>query len=319
MIILISIYNSNIETGHLEEIDKIEKGCWINLENPTEQEILEVCEKVNIEQDFIRYALDYEEKPRIDQEDKDDTKLFIIDIPTVKKTENEFSYYTIPLGMIVVRDDIFITVSLENSQVIERFKRGNFRNFSTFKKSRFILQILYENASYYLMYLKRLNKEKEIAETVLKKSMKNQELFKLLNIQKSLVYFETSLKANELVMEKTLKGKVIKLYEEDEDILEDAIIENKQAMEMSQIYTDILKGTMDAYGSIISNNLNVVMKFLTSITIFLAVPTMISGFWGMNVSVPFAQNGVGFWIIIAFSVVLTGGVAIWLKKKDMLN
>lgn len=316
---MINIYNSNLETGILEETETIEKGCWINLENPTEQEIQEICEKVNIEQDFIRYSLDYEEKPRIDIEEKDNTKLFIIDVPTVKRKEDEFSYYTIPLGMIVVRDDIFITVSLENSQVIERFRRGNFRNFSTFKKSRFILQILYENASYYLMYLKRLNKEKEIAETVLKKSMKNQELFKLLNIQKSLVYFETSLKANELVMEKTLKGKAIKLYEEDEDILEDAIIENKQAMEMSQIYTDILKGTMDAYGSIISNNLSVVMKFLTSITIFLAIPTMISGFWGMNVAVPLAQKAWGFWTIVAFSVLLTSVIGIWLKKKDMLN
>lgn len=316
---MINIYNSNLENGSLEETEKIEKGCWVNLEDPTEEEILEVCGKVNIEQDYIRYALDYEEKPRIDQEEKDNTKLFIIDVPTVKRIDSGFSYYTIPLGMIVVRDDIFITVSLENSPVVERFRRGNFRNFSTFKKSRFILQILYENASYYLMYLKRLNKEKEIAETVLKKSMKNQELFKLLNIQKSLVYFETSLKANELVMEKTLKGKVIKLYEEDEDILEDAIIENKQAMEMSQIYTDILKGTMDAYGSIISNNLNGVMKFLTSITIFLAVPTMISGFWGMNVAVPLAQGAFAFWAIVVSSVLITAVVGIWLKKKDMLN
>lgn len=316
---MINIYNSNIENGNLEKIKEIKKGCWINLENPTEQEIQDVCEKVNIEQDFIRYALDYEEKPRIDEEDKDNTKLFIIDVPTVKKTENEVSYYTIPLGMIVVRDDIFITVSLERTQIVEKFKKGKYKNFLTFKKSRFILQILYENAAHYLVYLKKLNKESEIAEIVLKKSMKNKELLKLLSIQKSLVYFETSLKANELVMEKTLRGKIIKLYEDDEDILEDAIIENRQAMEMSQIYADILKGTMDAYGSIISNNLNSVMKFLTAITIFLAVPTMISGFWGMNVPVPFTENSIGFWIILLISIIITGIVAIWLKRKDILN
>lgn len=319
MIILISIYSSNLENNILEKTDKIEKGCWINLDKPTEQEISEICQKVNIEQDFIRYALDYEEKPRIDIEDKDNTKLFIIDVPKMKKVDGEYSYYTIPIGMIVVRDDIFITVNVESNQIIDKFKKGNVKNFLTYKKSRFILQVLYENAIFYLTYLKKLNKEKQMTEAALKESMKNEGLMKLLNIQNSLVYFETSLKANEVVMEKTLRGKVIKLYDEDEDILEDAIIENKQAMEMTQIYSNILDGTMDAYGSMISNNLNVVMKFLTSITIFLAVPTMISGYWGMNVPVPFFQNGFAFWGIVIFTVILTVGVGIWLKKKDMLN
>ena len=316
---MVNIYSSNVQTGKLEETDKIEKGCWIHLEDPTEEEIAEICRRVQIEQDFVRYALDYEEKPRIDIEDKDDTKLFIIDVPTAKKIDGTISYYTIPIGMIVVRDDIFITVSVENNQIIEKFKRGNIKNFSTFKKSRFILQILYENAVYYLMYLKRLSKEKQTTETILKKSMKNKELMKVLNIQNSLVYFETSLKANEVVMEKTLKGRVIKLYDEDEDILEDAIIENKQAMEMTQIYSYILEGTMEAYGTMISNNLNVIMKFLTSITILLAIPTMISGFWGMNVPVPLAKNALGFIGIILFSGVLTGMFALWLKSRDMLS
>ena len=319
MIVLINIYNSNLENGLLEQTDEIKKGCWINLENPTEEEILLVCDKVNIEQDFIRYALDYEEKPRIDIEDKDDTKLFIIDVPTVKKDEGAYSYYTIPIGMIVVRDDFFITVSIEKNQIIEKFKKGNVRGLTTYKKSRFILQVLYENAVYYLLYLKALSKQKETAEKALKKSMKNQELMKVLNIQNSLVYFETSLKANEVVMEKTRRGKIIKLYEDDEDILEDAIIENKQAMEMTQIYSNILESTMDAYGSMISNNLNVIMKFLTSITIFLAVPTMISGYWGMNVPVPFAAGASSFWWIVGFSIVLTFLVGVWLKRRDMLN
>ena len=316
---MINIYNTNLETGKLEKTEKIEKGCWINLEKPTDEEILEICNKVKIEQDFIRYALDYEEKPRIDIEDKDSTKLFIIDVPTVKKKKGTFSYYTIPIGMIVVRDDIFITVSIETNQIIENFKNAKIKGLTTYKKSRFILQVLYENASYYLTYLKRLSKEKELAEETLKNSMKNQELMKLLNIQNSLVYFETSLKANEVVMEKTLRGKIIKLYDEDEDILEDAIIENKQAMEMTQIYSNIIEGTMEAYGSMISNNLNVVMKFLTSITIFLAIPTMISGYWGMNVPVPFATNPIAFWGLIVFSIILTVAVGVWLDKKDMLK
>lgn len=316
---MINIYSTNLENDLFEQTDEIKKGCWINLENPTEEEILMVCDKVSIEQDFIRYAMDYEEKPRIDIEDKDDTKLFVIDVPTVKKKDGDFSYYTFPIGMIVVRDDFFITVSMEKNQLIEKFKKGIIRGFTTYKKSRFILQVLYENAVYYLMYLKAISKQKELVEKALKKSMKNQELMRMLNIQNSLVYFETSLKANEVVMEKTLRGKIIKLYEEDEDILEDAIIENKQAMEMTQIYSNIIESSMDAYGSMISNNLNVIMKFLTSITIFLAVPTMISGYWGMNVPVPFARDGVAFWWIVAFSVVLTVLVGVWLMKKDMLN
>ena len=168
-------------------------------------------------------------------------------------------------------------------------------------------------------YLKRINKETEIAEYILKNSMKNKELLKLLSLEKGLVYFATSLKSNEIVMEKTMRGKIVKLYDDDEDILEDAIIENRQAIEMAQIYTNILNGTMDAYASIISNNLNGVMKFLTSITIVLAIPTMISSFWGMNVKLPFENSNIGFIIMIAISVILTLIVTWWLKRKDMLN
>ncbi len=148
--------------------------------------------------------------------------------------------------------------------------------------------------------------------------MKNKELLKLLSIEKGLVYFTTAIKSNELVMEKTLRGKIIKLYEDDEEILEDAITENRQAIEMAQIYTNILNGTMDAYASIISNNLNGVMKFLTSITIILAVPTMISSLWGMNVGLPFQNNQYGFIIILAISILMTLIVTWWLNRKDML-
>ena len=141
----------------------------------------------------------------------------------------------------------------------------------------------------------------------------------MLSLEKSLVYFATSLKSNELVMEKTLRGKIIKLYDEDEDILEDAITENRQAIEMAQIYNNILNGTMDAYASIISNNLNGVMKTLTSITIILAVPTMISSFWGMNVNLPFQNNEYGFIIMIFVAIITTAVVALLLNKRDMLK
>ena len=316
---MLKIYNTNIETNKFEEIKEFKKGSWINLTNPSENEIKKVCEGVNIEEDFIRYALDIEEKARIDDDEDENTILFVIDVPLIEKNEENDLYVTMPLGMIVVRDDFFITVSLRKNRIIEDFEKRKIKNFQTFKKSRFIFQILYLNSSYYLNHLKQINKETEIAEYILKNSMRNKELLKLLNLEKSLVYFTTSLKSNELVMEKTMRGKIIKLYEDDEDILEDAITENKQAIEMAKIYTDILNGTLDAYASIISNNLNGVMKTLTAITIVLAVPTMISSFWGMNVKLPFENNPFGFLIMILLAVVTTLLVTWWLKKRDMFN
>ena len=315
---MIRMYRTDLETNQMEKVKDMKRGTWINLINPTENEIKYVCEEIKIKEDFIRYALDIEEKARIDIEEDDDTILFIIDIPVTEKVDNSVIYSTMPIGVIVVRDDYFITVSLHETKLISNFEKGKIKGFYTYKKSRFLLQIMYNNSSEYLSYLSRINKETEIAESVLKTSMRNKELLKLLSLEKSLVYITTSLRSNEAVMERTLKVKNIKLYEEDEDILEDAIIENKQAIEMSKIYSDILNGTMDAYASIISNNLNGVMKFLTSITIVLAVPTMISSFWGMNVELPLQNNPIGFVAMIGIATVSTLLVILWLKKKDML-
>ena len=223
-----------------------------------------------------------------------------------------------PIGIIFVRDDYFITVSLNKNQIIENLE-NKLKNIITYKKSRLLLQIFYSNAEMYLNLLKKINKETEIAEYILKNSMKNKELLKLLSLEKSLVYFTTSLKSNEVVMEKTMRGKIVKLYEEDEDLLEDSIIENKQAIEMSKIYSDILTGTMDTYASIISNNLNGVMKFLTSITIILAIPTMLASYWGMNVKVPLENNPYAFYIILLVSVIIAIIVTLWLNKKNMLK
>lgn len=316
---MVKIYHTDAVTNAFSEIQAYQKGSWINMINPTEQEIETVCSKLNIQQDFIRYSLDNEEKARIDMEDEDDTILFIIDVPITEtdKKKDSFIYTTMPIGMIVVRDDFFITVSLKPNELITYFEQKRMRNFATYKKSRFILQLMYQNASNYLVYLKKISKETEMAEDVLGKSMKNKELLKLLNLEKSLVYITTSLRSNEAVMERTLKVSNIKLYDQDEDILEDAIIENKQAIEMSKVYSGILNSAMDAYSSIISNNLNGVMKFLTSVTIVIAVPTMISSFWGMNVELPFQHNLYGFLIMCGIASLLTGFVIWLLKRKDM--
>ena len=313
------MFTTDLETNKTTKTKQYQKGNWINLVAPSEEEIKTVCENVQIKEDFIRYALDYEEKASIDIEDEDNTILFIIDVPVLEKEGDTLIYSTMPIGIIFVRDDYFITVSIKKNEIIQNLKPNQRKNLTTYKKSRFLLQILYENSSLYLNLLKKINKETEIAESVLKTSMKNKELLKLLSLEKSLVYFTTSLKANELVMEKTMRGKIIKLYEEDEDILEDAIIENKQAIEMAKIYSDILNGTMDAYASIISNNLNGVMKFLTSITIILAIPTMVASYWGMNVPVPMQNSPWGFLVIIAFSIIIALIVTFWLNKRQMLK
>lgn len=314
---MLKMYNTNMETNITTETKEFIKGNWINMVSPTEEEIEKVCKNINIKEDFIRYALDYEEKARIDVEEDDNTILFIIDIPIIEKDEGNKVYSTMPIGIIFVRDDYFITVSLTKNNIIDGLEKN--KNVITYKKSRLLLQIFYSNAERFLTLLKRLNKETEVAESVLKNSMKNKELLKLLSLKKGLVYFTTSLKSNEVVMEKTLRGNLIKLYEEDEDILDDAIIENKQAIEMSKIYSDILTGTLDAYASIISNNLNGVMQFLTSITIILAIPTMISSYWGMNVPVPLQENPFGF-IIMVISSLLVGIIAtLWLRRKGMLG
>lgn len=314
---MLKMYNTDIKTNITTETKEYKRGNWINMVSPTEEEIKQVCQSVNMQEDFIRYALDYEEKARIDVEEDDNTILFIIDIPIIEKESGNKVYSTMPIGVIFVRDEYFITVSISKNYIIDELEKR--KNLITYKKSRLLLQIFYSNAERFLTLLKRLNKETEVAESVLKNSMKNKELLKLLSLKKGLVYFTTSLKSNEVVMEKTLRGNLIKLYEEDEDILDDAIIENKQAIEMSKIYSDILTGTLDAYASIISNNLNGVMQFLTSITIILAIPTMISSYWGMNVPVPMQNHPFGFIIIVLFSLIVGLISILWLKKKEMLG
>ena len=313
---MIKMYNTDINTNITEETKDLKKGNWINMISPTEEEIQRVCAALQIKQDFIRYSLDEEEKARIDTEDDDNTTLYIIDIPVIESDRTRRVYVTMPIGVILVRDDYIITVSQKNNDIIKDIKT---ENVITYKKSRFLLQILYANSKKFLSLLYKINKELESTENKLKNSLQNEGLLKMLDLEKSLVYFTTSLKSNEVVMEKTTRGKIIKLYEEDEDLLEDAIIENKQAIEMAKIYSDILSGTMDTYASIISNNLNAVMKILTSVTFILAIPTLIASIWGMNVELPFQREPLGFLIITVFSIIMCIVATIWLKRKRMLN
>ena len=316
---MVKMYNTDMITNVTTEVNEYKRGNWIDMINPTESEIFEVCRNLNIEQEFIKYSLDYEEKARIDLEEDDGTILFIIDVPIIEKENDVEIYTTMPVGVIFVRDEYVITVSLKENDIIKKMERIVGKKVITYKKSQFLFQLFYENSSAFLKLLKEINKKTEHIERTLKKDLKNEDLLKMLNLEKALVYITTSLKSDEVVMEKTLRGKIIKLYEEDEDLLEDAIVENKQAIEMSKIYSDILNETMDMYASIISNNINDIMKFLTSITIILAIPTLVASLWGMNVPVPFQNYQYGFPVLLAVSFVVTLTVMVWLKKRNMLN
>jgi magnesium transporter len=299
----------------LERLDEFEPGGWIDLVSPTEEELTRVTEELSIPMPFLRGPLDAEEPSRIDVED--DLTLVIIDIPIITREEDQQGYDTIPLGMLV-HPDYFITICLQPNPILGEFEREAVRGFATFKKTRFLLQILLRVANFYLRYLGRIDRETDKLERSLRASMKNEELFDLLTLAKSLVYFSTSLRANDAVLRKLLRTPAIKKYEEDEELLEDVIVENKQAIEMAEVYSNVLSGMMDAFGSVISNNLNMVMKFLTSVAIILSLPLSVASFYGMNLSLPLEGDTNAFWVILLISLLLSGAAALVFWRRNYL-
>lgn len=296
---MISIYKTIDQSRTLEALDTIQHGCWINIVAPSEEELQIVSSESEVPMEFLKSALDEEETSRIDIEDNN--LLVIVDIPFTEMEDNSLTYDSYPLAIIHTESTI-ITICLKNSKILTDFINNKIKSFYTFKRSRFILQILYRISVYYLLYLRQIDKKSVLIEQKLHKSMRNKEFIQLLSLEKSLVYFSTSLKANEITLEKMLKLELLKKYPEDQDILEDVIIENKQAIEMTNIYSNILNGTMDAFGSLISNNLNIVMKLLASITIVMAIPNIIFGSFGMNLmGIPLYKNPHGFWYIWCYS------------------
>ncbi|MED4345108.1 magnesium transporter CorA family protein [Heyndrickxia coagulans] len=302
------------ENGKLKETEALSKGCWVNLVNPTEEEINQVVQQTNIPADFIKDPLDVDERSRIEKEDDD--ILIIVGLPVKVKDDVDSALYdTIPLG-IIVTPFYFITVCLQDNPIIGKFIHRRVRGFYTYMKTRFTLQILYEVASYYLNYLKYIDRRSSLIERELHESMRNEELFELLSLEKTLVYFTTSLKANKIVMEKMTRQHFLKVYEDDMDLLDDVMIEVKQAIEMCEVHSNILSGMMDAYASVISNNVNGVMKFLTTVTIILSLPTMVSSFFGMNLhGLPWQSSPHGFWLAFLASLVLSSVTAIIFWKK----
>ena len=305
------------EDGAMHEKEEMQPGCWIALTNPTASEIIDIADTYQIDPDHLRAPLDEEERSRIEVEDE--YTLILVDIPSIEERNGKDWFVTIPLAIITTKD-VLITVCLEETPVLTSFMDGRVRDFHTFMKTRFILQILYKNATQFLQYLRIIDKKSEVIERKLHQSQKNEELIELLELEKSLVYFTTSLRSNEVVLEKLLRIVKIKKYPEDTDLLEDVIVENKQAIEMANIYSGILSGTMDAFASVISNNLNIVMKFLATVTIVLSIPTMIASFYGMNVNshgMPFADSPYGFAIVLGLTLLLSLFVAYIFNKKDL--
>ena len=315
---MIQIYKSQSEIKPtLKALDTIEHGSWINIVAPSDEELILISKKTGVDLEFLKAALDDEETSRIDIED--DAILIIVDIPFTEMEDNSLTYDTYPLA-IIHTDKQLITVCLKNSKILTDFTNDKIKSFYTFKKSRFTLQILNRISTYYLLYLRQIDKKSLMIEKRLHKSMKNRELIQLHSLEKSLVYFSTSLKANELTLEKMLKLELMQKYEEDKDVLEDVIIENKQAIEMTEIYSNILASTMDFFASVISNNLNIVMKVLASVTILMAIPTIMGGIFGMNLKLPFTvEDPNGFPIVMGLTLGICALVAFVLYKKDMFK
>lgn len=300
----------------LEKLKSFENGCWVNLVEPTQSEIKEVSDMFDIDIENIKAALDEEERSRIDIEDNH--TLILIDIPIDESDASSTHYSTIPLGIILL-DNTIVTICTAQTKILNDFIVGHIKDFFTFKKTRFILQILYKNASYYLHYLRRINKMTIAIEKEIYKSMQNKELIQLLELEKSLIYFSTSLKANELVLNKMLRTGSIRKYPEDEDLLEDVIVENRQALEMATIYGDILSRIMDAFSAIVSNNQNNVMQFLTSITLIMSISTIVSGFFGMNVpGLPFVNHPNGFWLVFLMTCIISLILTFIMSRNKLL-
>ncbi|WP_394404605.1 magnesium transporter CorA family protein [Streptococcus sp. 20-1249] len=301
----------------LEEIQTFQPGAWINLVNPSQSESMEVAEHFNIDITDLRAPLDAEESSRIVVED--DYKLIIVDVPILEERNNMTYYVTIPLGIILTEDSI-ITTCLEKLPLFDQFIHHRLRNFYTFMKSRFVFQILYRNAQLYLSALRTIDRKSEEIESQLHEATKNEELIVLMELEKTIVYFKASLKMNERIVKK-LSGSssLLRKYEEDEDLLEDTMVETQQALEMADIYGNILNSMTQAYASIISNNQNTIMKTLALATIVLSVPTMVFSAYGMNFkgnAIPFNDIPHAFeWVIFAAFAISLSLTFYFIRKR----
>ncbi|MBO6281896.1 MAG: magnesium transporter CorA family protein [Alphaproteobacteria bacterium] len=301
----------------LKNIKSVSKA-WFNLIDPAGKEIEQVSTMLKVDSDILHNALDADERSRVEFDEG--ILSAIVNLPLL---DEEGIFDTLPCGLVFTGQN-FLTICSRDNRILSSFNKNTAKTFDTRNRTRFMLSILYKTTQFYLRYLAIINRKTEHIEDSLKQTTHNEELFQLMDIQKSLVYFTTALRDNQLMLEKLLRmtkspatTKLLAFTEDDVDLLEDVIVENKQAIEMVDMHRSILEGMMDGFASIINNNLNQIMKFLAAITIVLSIPTMLGTFWGMNVAVPFAAHPFGFGIVIALSLLATLIVIIFFRKKGM--
>lgn len=312
---MLKCYKTNIHRQSLERLNEILPDSWIDLSQPTNEEIDRVADITHVNKALLAKMLDDDELPRIEADGG--ATLIVIDVPAFISQEDK--YVTYPLGIIITNNNYFITIAPKGTTILNDFRKNIIKDFRTAKKTRFLIQILNATAASYIKALNEIYREIEAREDTLQKSTQNEDLINLLATEKTLVYFTTSLKENDGVLDRLSKGSVIQLYEGDADLLDDTTIETHQAIDMAELYRKILSSITNTYATVISNNLNNVMKFLAGITIVLSIPTMISSFLGMNVWFgEIGTNHASAWVILAISIVVSIAAGIWLKKKGML-
>jgi magnesium transporter len=307
--------------GRLKELESPAPGCWINISPPFSQEELEeVTQRFDLPLDFLTDSLDIDERSRYEYDEDTDTRLILVNTPVLNQMdeENDAIYTTVPIGIILAADYIITVTSTENP-VLKRFLDEKIKNFNPASVRLFILQILEHNVYRFLTCLKKLDLKRNLIEQELYHASRNRELKQLLSIEKSLVYFLNSLSANDLLKMKMKRTDFLRIHKDEDlaDLFEDIIIDNGQALEMANVYSNILSGTMDTYASIISNNMNVTIHRLTLVTIFLAVPTLIASFYGMNVTLPFAQSDYAVYFIVILSIVVSILMGWYFQRKRL--
>jgi magnesium transporter len=311
--------NQHLETykftgGRVERAARPERGCWLRIINPSKDNLPLIAEHFKVPLDFLTAALDLDETARIEIDDQ--ATLFILKIPYYDDSKADVLYFTIPVAIILV-GGMILTVCTRETSILQDFADNKVRH--VVGGHRFILQFILRATVRYLQYLKQLNNAANIIQKKLEMESRNKQLIKLFNIEKSLVYFTTSLKSNMLMLERMRRMALLELNEFNENLLEDIFTECKQAIEMSNIYSDILTGMMDAFASVISNNLNIVMRLLTTITIVLTIPVLVASFFGMNVPVPMSDNKYAFLMIIGVSLVLCSIAVFYFVRRRWLE
>lgn len=306
---MLTIYKTT--EGGIEELKSMENGAWVKAVDPTPEEIQQLVQW-GVDPDYINYSLDFDETPRMERDD--DYTFILIRIPH-RQPDSDIPYITIPLG-IFIKGNMIVTICRHEKEMFQVLANGKYRLLKTGKRYRFALYIFLETATRYLTHLREINRMTETIEDQLQKSTRNREVLELLKYQKSLTYFATALRSNEVMMERVQRTQIFNYYEDDQDLLEDVLTENQQAIQMTTITTEILSSMMDAFASIISNNLNGVMKALAALTIIFNVPTIVASFYGMNVYLPGESHPLAYLGVMGLALGLTALATVFFYKRN---